>query len=700
MLRAAIILLMLYSPAFGQTVRIASGEHADFSRLVLSLPVEGPWSVGRTATGYELSLGNAATQFDVSRVFDLIPRTRLRGIYVDPESGNLQLSVGCNCHAVPFSLNARTIVVDLRDGPPPAGSSFEAGLDGRPWPPLQGATAATTRPRARPSQPTEQRLVYDWTKVDTPSPPAILFPLPVTEGSTDNLREVLVQQLAEGASRSVVDLALPENRSPQSAAPRLSDDMPIRITGTIGLAVGSDRVNSSSMQPDGEACLPEEALNLTGWARLADANRPEGEEAGSSDPTDAADKPVDAIYAGLNLDLVGEFDKPQATRVLAAAKQLIHMGFGAEARNMVTAFDLDEGEADLIKALGAIMDEEMLTTPNPFAGMQSCDTAAALWAFLSVEEGQLADTNLPALNRTFSALPMHLRTHLGPRVVDRLLAMDKVDAAVQIRALMGRGVVEDENALSLVTAEVLMATGKADQAVSQLEEVVADAGVHQAQALAALVSARISAGEPVTAETAEALEAFVAEHEGDPAQGELVAAHALALAASGQFARALAMATPDAPLDPVFWDLLATNGNDDDLLAMAVTPPLDPVSPEAIGKIADRLQTLGFTKEADAWRRLEGSTGEADTILADGEFSSVTAEPDPERLARWNEDWQTVAAGSDSLWAELAKDVLEPSTISPAPSLAEATAVLDQSKAARQRIADLLTQTANEASDP
>ncbi|MGL5011213.1 MAG: hypothetical protein ACRC6I_15145, partial [Paracoccaceae bacterium] len=128
--RLAIFLICLSGPARPDTVSVESGEHADFSRLVLSLPASQDWQFGRTATGYELALALPDQRFDVSGVFDLIPKDRLTGLFVDPTSGKLQLSVACNCHAMPFSLDDRTIVIDLRDGPPPARSAFESGLDG------------------------------------------------------------------------------------------------------------------------------------------------------------------------------------------------------------------------------------------------------------------------------------------------------------------------------------------------------------------------------------------------------------------------------------------------------------------------------------------------------------------------------------------------------------------------------------------
>ena len=66
-------------PAVAQTVRVKSGEHEDFSRLVLYFPERPEYEVVETDGGYELR-ADGAYSYDVDGVFRLIPRDRIAGL--------------------------------------------------------------------------------------------------------------------------------------------------------------------------------------------------------------------------------------------------------------------------------------------------------------------------------------------------------------------------------------------------------------------------------------------------------------------------------------------------------------------------------------------------------------------------------------------------------------------------------------------
>ena len=109
-------LLSLPCLASAQSIRVRSGEHETFSRIVIALPKPSPWSLMREGEGYRLDMA-AKPQLDISRVFDLIPRRRIADIRKTP--GGLRLSLGCECHAVATEMRPGLIVLDVTDGPAP-----------------------------------------------------------------------------------------------------------------------------------------------------------------------------------------------------------------------------------------------------------------------------------------------------------------------------------------------------------------------------------------------------------------------------------------------------------------------------------------------------------------------------------------------------------------------------------------------------
>ena len=142
---------VLSGPAAAQVVTVKSGEHGDFTRIVLSLPVSGDWRLGRTPDGYEVAITQGRPNYDLSDVYRLIKPDRLRSIWADPGTGLLQLGIGCSCHVIPFEFGPSNLVIDIREGSPPVGSSFEVPLAGgghwRPWAPFnpRGPSCDPTR---------------------------------------------------------------------------------------------------------------------------------------------------------------------------------------------------------------------------------------------------------------------------------------------------------------------------------------------------------------------------------------------------------------------------------------------------------------------------------------------------------------------------------------------------------------------------
>jgi hypothetical protein len=661
---AAIVLFLTAPPAASNTVSVVSGEHPAFSRLVLSLPALGDWQLGRTASGYEVMIPQDDLRYDVSKVFDLIPRTRLSGIFADPRTGNLHLTMQCICHAMPFSLDAQTLVIDLRDGPAPAGSSFELTLQGNPLPALRDRVA--TRPRARPEPPDATAVHgYDW--LSGPRPVAAALPVvrPVLPAADfTGLQQALVEQLADAAARGVVDLALPApagpNRTPLPVAAQ------VRLTGAAGMRVADRRPASATLQADGESCIADDRLNVAAWGHLSD---------------------IPGQIARARTDLVGEFDVPRAKAVAGHARLYIFLGFGAEARAILNAMPPDDADAPLWIAMAQVVDGSPVA-PAVFDGMAQCDSHAALWALLATPPDDRSVPNLPAVQRAFSALPRHLRTALGQQVTGHLLALDQPGAVQGIVDAMARGANTASPASLLAGSGLDLHRGSADAAAAKAETALESGGISVPAALIALVKARIAADQAIGPDNAVALAAMEQEYAGHPIAGDLALARQLALIGSGQFAAALSRGAGEVP--PVFWDILAERGTDDEILQFAFVVPQTGVSARAAEKIALRLQGLGFATTAKGWHAsATDEGGDTDAMPQGGVSGDGTT-----RARRWQQDWAAIAAADGDTWQDLAAQVSGPDTpASTEPPLAEATRLVEDSRTTRGLIDGLLQAT-------
>lgn len=681
-------LVLLAGIASAQTVRVTSGEHEGFARLVLQTGAPAGWTLTRTDRGYGLALAGLRREFDLSTVFRLIGRDRLTAIRTDPATRQLILEVGCACHAIAFDHRPGVIVIDIRDGPPPAGSAFELGADGTVQPQL-GATImarAPARPRPRPGFGAR----YDW--LDTllgphapPQPPPEphkaelrgpepLMPEvagPSQPAEAAALQKDLIRSLADGAARGVVDLRLPP------------PDAPPASQGSAGMA--QVRVTAPSRPTDrdpgrdhaGRDCPPDAAVVPALW----------GSEA-----------PIPSQMAAASSGLVGELDRPDPEAVLRAAKFLLHLGFGAEARQVLAAFPASVPDRARLESLGHLADE----TPDPapaFVGLHACGNAAALWSLLSDPAPPRAGgLNVVAVRAAFSGLPPHLRRLFGPRVVDRLLVLDEREAAESVRAALSRVSAGDAPEVALVEVGLALSDGDADTAARLAETAAAAGGPQSRAALVALVEAKAAARSPLSPDIALALAAMWREAP-DPA---LARALALAQGLGGGFEQAMALAAGQPDLSRDLWDILARLGADDQLLIHAMVPPGLDLSQETEGLIAERLMALGFPAEAEVWlRRRPGSDplALAEAALARGDGRAALR-----ALAGLQGDQaDAVRVQAGNLLSPAQAELKGPADAEPLPAappaaagpaarpgLAESVALADRGAATRARLEDLL----------
>ncbi|MDO9638933.1 MAG: hypothetical protein Q7J44_10360 [Pseudotabrizicola sp.] len=720
------VLLLLFSLVAGQAqaqalgVTVRTGDHGAFTRVVLTFPARVNWVLGRTSAGYGLRVAGPRFTYDLSSAFDRISKDRLRTVWADPANGDLMLGVDCPCHAIPFELGSRILVIDIRDGAPPPNSSFERRLvDGTPAPPLRPA------PPARPRRSGDLTAGYDW--LDRPAPVQRAAPGRAAEPGLTGLdsdlrlqdfRTMLIEEMGRGATQGVVEMEVP-SRPPEptsdNAVTSLPDNARAAVNELPGIGISSGPDSPPALMVQGSTCPEPADVDVATWVESEDAAEALGRARAA---------------------LLSEFDVPDPDKVLQAVNTHLHFGFGAEARMMMSSFMPTGKDTALRTGLSYLLDGDV-PPDNPFLSMQSCDSAAALWALLAAPEGEvLPYLNGAAISRNFLGLPAHLRTTLGPEVAKRLLkAGDGANARVVTQSF-ARAAPQGDPTVDLLTADQALHAGSPAEAEAALpKEATGETAV---AALFTLVEARFQQRKAVEGKDILALEAFSFEHGNGPLRPRLDRALAHGAALGGDFAAAFGHAQGTAALERDVWMLLGETGAESQLLLHAVG--LDPVRRDALplpirSKLAERLLDAGLPNSAADW----GQSGDLDPglaariALANGDARAALrslaarlpdADPDllaasyaalgdydaaasgleaagnlagAERLQRWAGAWASQAdADTDASipannpWAAVA-GLIDPDTaVATAPPLQAGLTQLDQSAATRQAIADLL----------
>ncbi|MCY1126773.1 hypothetical protein OU426_07910 [Frigidibacter sp. RF13] len=118
----------LWMPAvtLAETVTVRSGEHGDFTRLVVDLGGDRQWQFGRTEDGYLLQVEDPTLQFDIACVFERVPRTRLTRL--SAAAGELRLTLATSTFALLAKEGGGRLIIDMRHGTAPKGSPYENAI--------------------------------------------------------------------------------------------------------------------------------------------------------------------------------------------------------------------------------------------------------------------------------------------------------------------------------------------------------------------------------------------------------------------------------------------------------------------------------------------------------------------------------------------------------------------------------------------
>lgn len=718
MKRLAVLIALMASPSAAQVVTLKTGEHGDFTRLVLNLPKPEVWRLGRTEEGYEIEIGDGTSKFDLSDVYRLITTDRLRSIWVDPQSGLLQLGIGCTCHAIPFEYGPRSLVIDIREGVAPAESAFEN--------PLSGDTALTalveaapTRPKTRPQggDATNSGASYDWIAGHLPreaapegEEPAANASAPQTlEAEVDlgSFRALLTDQIGMGATEGVIEMRVPEVKPSQLENAQDPDQARVALASLPGLSI-DDRDRTEGMTATGANCPAEEVLDLKSWAQ--------------------SDQAATELTMAKGL-LLAEFDEPQADRITEAARVHLYFGFGAEARNLLSAISSTYQIDPFLVAISYLVDDGP-SPENPFAGMQSCQSNAALWALLTTPETEPLDgLNGAAVARSAMELPRHIKSILAPRIVARLLREGDRSNAEVVQNALERAVATDDPVIHLLEAEVALTQHRPADAETHLDEL--SEGEATLEALFKRVEARFQQGQPVDQADVLAIEAFAFDQRTGDQEDAFKKALTHAYALTGAFEKAFGEAQDDKVLSADVWETLAKMGQDSDVLQFSVglrEEVRDTLTDEVRVTLARRLLELGLPNAATALLADRASPVElmAEVNLANGDgraalraMSATLDEVAPDllasayktlgqyetsaeilrnagqdaeaaRLERWQGTWATEGPDDDKLWLELASLVSGVGGDAALPPLRAAAADVERSAKTREDIRALL----------
>ena len=650
--------------AHADTIPVRSGEHGDFTRIVVDVPGGTGWELGREGAVYELRLDRRDADFELGRVFVAIPRDRVSDVAALPGGGRLAITMGCDCHAKVFVTANGGVALDVREGASTEGAAYETPLppfgedtqtaEASGVPARRPASLAQVAPRpaladdhavALPVSPPRAAAVLPLGAPALPLPPGLTsgpaFSAAPEEGHLDRrerAQAILLEQLSRAASQGLVEVEtdLPRPARPgqgtetsqaetperPETAERDAPEEPLRartsVEAHLRLVDAADAVTSA-----GETCPPEDRFALGDWQ---------------------SDLPPAAQIGQARQALIGEFDRPDPEKVRALARLYISLSMGAEAIAVLHAFD----EADqMLVAIAEALDEKQGNASGLLARYAGCPTAAALWAVLTAPDPlALHDVDGKAILRAFAEYPDGVRRTIAPRLLSFFIASRDEHSARILRNAIERGVVENAGVVALADAQIaldarLPGDTEAVDALALSNDPLAP------RATLAAIAARLSDRQPVPeglAAHAEALAFTVGE---DALASELAASAALAWASASVFERgwdvldrSFETMPPDLRARTLtqYAQLLSDRADEAQFLRFVFSRP-DWAADGAMGEqvssvVARRVSDLGFHERATEFIGVaDVMTDSARLVLARGDLAAGRLDAGLARLA-------------------------------------------------------------------
>lgn len=438
-----------------EAVRVRSGEHADFSRLVLDFEQPTGWSQSQTEGSFEIRFDRTGVELDLDRVFDKIPKDRIRNVNFDRDRGVLVLSVGCDCVIDMFPARKHSVAIDVR-----------ARREGDPEPrPLPKTPEVVAFPFGRPGEETEQsdlsiRGVSPGT-MPRGGPLAAIRrdrAMPGLQERLDEFERQLVNQLGRAASQGIAEISADQEAVPARVA-----------TTTVASPRPSQHIRARTIYDDPELAAPE--------SDIAEAGHPRCFDEGRLDVASWLDgSPASTAIARARRNLVAEFNDSNPKSVQEMAQTYIALGFGAEAGAVLAELGTDVADSELLMAMAGIVDGGRVVEGSVLDQTTGCDGPAALWAFAGHRPESIPkEVNAEAVQTWFLRLPDSLRRQLGPAILENFLAMERPDAAATIREALKRMSQPQAPEMKLVEAKILAEEGEIDVAIGAFRETAKDA---------------------------------------------------------------------------------------------------------------------------------------------------------------------------------------------------------------------------------
>ena len=359
----SIVSLWLSTPAFCREIRATSGEHADFSRIVLFFEDQSGWRFDRTSDGYFLEYEGEEASLDTSEVFKFIPKTRVLAVEHEGSEKIIRFSVECECHADAFEIQNGHVAIDFKDG---------VVLESKEAQDFNAVTVEAALSKSNTVLP----IASDLTSADSTQ--------------SNHLQNFLISSLANAMNEGLLQPATPNLITARPNEQHEEDSFENII------------IDSSSQQSD-MIKEDEREDHCIGGERYAFPDEPEG----------FINRISNARRKLFNGNFVAERSEFEDL-----GRYYISAGLGAEALALLDDDRLGIPHDLKIRTISRLLDSVDIDGATEFEHSIGCGNALALWSLIiGIDPLDIPDLSQKAILQTLAGMSESLRNTIAPMVL-------------------------------------------------------------------------------------------------------------------------------------------------------------------------------------------------------------------------------------------------------------------------------------------
>lgn len=596
MIRLLFALLLFPIPGWSDVVSIRSGEHETFSRLVLSIPDGIDWAVNQTDSGARLVLDGHTDGFDVTQVFERIPRDRLAELEQVAQD-TLALQFSCKCSVDTFLWRSDRLVLDISETVETSDVTETVAMM---VPQVDAAMLASEMEKNQAGLPdiTELTNGLSLARFNAASPAGntqVRVAAPLPEGDTHLSEAALLEGIARAASQGFLNPNLqnlpaePSSPAPEPASETMPTTAPdvyvdqsqpgVDITTALDQSLsGLGDLLRGSME---QRCLPADLFEISEW----------GDDSGFHEQV-----------AKLSEALAGEFGEEPIDAETDLARLYLHFGFGSEALAALSITETASQSRQVLYELALLFDDTQSAFPL-LSSQRNCETGGALWAFLAVPMVPEAEALVNGITRAFFELPQPLRGYIAPKLSQAFLSVDMPETADLVLRATNNNDAEHDPEVQTARAFIAEQNDDPDEAIFLLSEQANDTARLSPEAAIRLVTLTLEQGGTPSEADLVLLSALAKEFSAEVISDQIEVTEAMGWAARGEYMRALEIIAgrmdedAESTREAVYMQL-TERGSSNVFLEMAINNRPDDLSSATENAMARRLIDLGFPDQA------------------------------------------------------------------------------------------------------